>query len=238
MKNFTHKIFSFFRKNTITETKDKTGQNVHFKQRILQAVSDCETGKSTALNEIEQIKNWANEAISKIFEVPRKYWYDEINCYESIKVKPVNSDIGKDVLLKADEVVEGYRNQVKLRESKIQLCDALLVKYSDILDKYEKMNEKLSHCNEREKQLIELSLHNYRLKEMNDDTSEIKTALNSSNKFSSIMDDVKAIEEQYNFSMEYQKQLKDITIMYSDENNTDDFVSYKDEIDKLRNDLA
>ena len=97
--------------------------------KLESSINNCETEINKAEDEKEQIRKWAIEAIRGTFEVPKQFWYEELKMYQKIRSLEENNTVDKLVLKKCDEVIQGYLDEIKLRETKIKLYNSLIEKY-------------------------------------------------------------------------------------------------------------
>ncbi len=199
--------------------------------KINSALESAEKDKSDALKEIEQIKDWAAEAIIETYaEVfpngnltyyREQYKADALEKYEQIKTE--NADkIDADKVEKCDKIVKAYLSQIKLRESKLQLYDKLVRKYQDV-------KNKLNLAKEVQLQEDKIHKHEKRIKELDNVDNEYVDATTDTAKF-------EELEREFELKTEYANQLNQLNEKYKETEDVEDYntsLAFKDEIDKM-----
>lgn len=214
--------------------KDKNEeQPLSVEDEIDNSIQKCRNEIKKAQNEIDQLYKWAADAVHNTFSVPFDLWYYELGRYDEIKNHEINSDVKSLLVKKCDEIIEGYRNQIQMRESKIQLCETLLKEYTEVKQKYVDTKQRLMLDSEEEEKLAKLEKHSDRLAGMDDDTSDIAQSLESSERFKSIENEVHSIEEEFKLREEYHRQLEQLHQEYGTSETHDNPIAYRNEIEKL-----
>ena len=113
-----------------TESNEKNTKNI--KAELIQAEKKAKTERLKVHNIKAQIYNAAADIIHEIFDVPAEFWYEELVNYESIKNDSRNSGITKSLVMKCDQVIEGYYDQLKITKSKIAFYDKLNDEYKKL----------------------------------------------------------------------------------------------------------
>ncbi len=197
-------------------------------QRIDEALKKAKTDTKEATKEIENIKKWAADAIIDVYAeffpnsnmtyYRKQYAETALQDYDDIKTKYA-AKLDAELVTKCDQIVEGYMNQIKLRESKLKLFQKLENEY-----KITKM--KLSKAQEQGKRGVELDEHTNRLKNMNEDANSLSTAMTDTYHLEDIKNDIADKEEYFN-------QLEKLKDQYADESDYTNSLAFKEEIDKM-----
>jgi len=241
MSTFLKKIFKKKKpeeKKKPEDLAESNDENLSLEDRIRNSIWKCEKDKNTTLDEINQLRAWANDAIKKVFKVPPKYWYKEVEEYENIKKLNENIHIGHLLLVKIDEVVAGYKNQISLQKSKLVFFESLIEDYTINLKKSIEAKEKLLQQKLEDEKMLYLDEHLQRLSQMDDDVSSIEKSLKISDKLVAIETEIEAIENDFKFKEECYDELEKLNNTYKDPNTYSNSVIYKSEIEKLTNHIT
>ena len=199
--------------------------------KINTALKNAEDDKAAALKEIEQIKDWAAEAIVETYAdvfpngnltyYREQYKTDALEKYEQIKTENFDK-IGQEKTDKCDKIVKAYMTQIKLRESKLQLYDKLV-------GKYQETKEKLNLSKTTQIQEDKIHKHEERIKDLDNVDNEYVEAVTDTEKFDEL-------EKELDLKLEYQNQLNQLNEKYKETENVEDYtasLAFKDEIDKM-----
>ncbi len=208
--------------------KKKAPKEPSLEERIDEALRKAKTDKRDATREIEDIKKWAADAIIDVYAeffpnsnmtyYRKQYAETALQDYDNIKSKYA-SKLEPELVEKCDNIVAGYMNQIQLRESKLKL-------FQKLEKEYEVTKMKLGKAQEQGKRGVELDEHTNRLKNMNEDSESLSTAMTDSYHLEDIKNDIADKEE-------YFKQLEKLKHQYSDESDYSTSLAYKNEIDKM-----
>jgi len=199
--------------------------------KINTALKNAENDKLAAVKEIEQIKDWAAEAIVETYaEVfpngnltyyREKYKEDALEKFEQIESE--NKDkVEAEKAEKCNKIVKAYMTQIKLRESKLQLYDKLVGKYKEV-------KEKLDETKRAKSEEDKIHKHEERIKELDGADEEYVDAVTDTAKF-------EELEKEFELKSEYANQLNLLNKKYKDTENVEDYttsLAFKDEIDKM-----
>lgn len=217
-------IWNLFKK------KDNEPQEENsIEQRIDEAIKKAELGKRNEDNEIKSIISLAKDAIIDTYieffpNAQYSYYRDQhketaLEKYEEIK-KEHAGKLSPEIAEKCDKIVNGYLNQAKMRESKIQFYDKLLTEY-------EATKQKLAAARERADRMEKLNKHSEKLREMDDDSGELAESYQAEYEFEDIQKDFELKQEYYN-------QVEQLSLEYNkDESSFDNSLAYKEEVDKM-----
>jgi len=225
--------------NIFKKGKDKlqNQEGISFKTKIDNALKDAESDKRSAAKEIDEINTWAAEAIvetyAEIFPnghltyYREKYKKDALENYEKYKTENAET-IGTEKADKCDKIVNAYMTQIKLRESKLNLYDKLVQKYTEIKDKLK--NVEIKQIEEDK-----ISKHEDRIKKLDGDSADTDYV-------ETMTDTVKLdeLEKEFELKQEYVKQLSELDEKYKDNQDLEDYtasLAFKDEIDKMIDDI-
>jgi hypothetical protein len=233
MSKLTKLINAFKHKEKISVSEIEESNEATLEEKINTAISKCENDKQVSLDEIEKIKKWTQDAVNLSFFVPGRFWYNEVTEYEKIKELDENKSVSDQVVKKCDEIVQGYRNQINLRESKISLCTALIEEYLKTKKKLNETEQKLSHQNDEEHKLNSLDEHINRLKNMDEDVSSLQTSFLDEQKLKVFDFDLDIAENDFKLKEEIYDQLGKLSEIYSDVKFRNNSVVFKQEIEKL-----
>jgi len=223
--------------NIFKKGKDKlqNQEGIDFKTKIENALRNAENDKRDASNEIEKIRSWAAEVIvetyAEIFPnghltyYREKYKNDALENYE--KYKTENADkIEPEKADKCDKIVKAYLTQIKLRESKLQLYDKLVLKYKETKEKLKELElEKIADD--------KITKHEERIKQLDGAENEYVDAMTDTIK-------MEELEREFELKAEYANQLSLLNEKYKDREDVEDYttsLAFKDEIDKMINEI-
>jgi len=214
--------------------KGKKSEEISLEERINTALQKAKLDKREAEKDIREIKEWAATAIidayadffpnSNLTYYRKQYAETALEEYENIKSK-YSDKIGTEMVDKCDNIVTAYLNQIQLRESKLKL-------FTKIETEYTKTKEKLKVANEKGSQTDRMQTHTERLKSLDEDSTEtLSEAMTDNYKLDDIKDDIEMKEEYFN-------QLEKLNAQFSDDGSEhDNALAFKDEIDKMLNDM-
>ncbi len=208
--------------------KKKAEKEPSLEERIDAALRKAKADTKEATKEIDDIKNWAADAIIDVYAeffpnsnmtyYRKQYAETALEDYANIKEK-YSSKLESELVEKCDRIVEGYMNQIKLRESKLKL-------FKKLESEYKVTKSKLLKANEQGKRTVELDEHTNRLKNMSEDSKSLSTAMTDSYHLEDIKNDIADKEEYFN-------QLEKLKLQYSDESDYSSSLAFKEEIDKM-----
>lgn len=197
-------------------------------ERVELALQKAKQDKRTAEKEIKDIKEWMADAILDVYSpyfpnanltyYRKQYAETAVTDYEKTKEK-YSGELETELVEKCDRIISGYKNQIKLRESKLALFEKLE-------QEYKKTKEKLRLAEKQGERTTGLQEHTERLKNLDDDSESLSTAMTETYKLEDLKDDIAEKEEYFN-------QLEKLNLQFSDETDFNTSLAYKDEIDKM-----
>lgn len=216
--------------------KNKKEEEVSLDERINSALQKAKQDKREAEKEINDIKEWAASAIidayaeffpnSNLTYYRKQYAETALEDYNAIKEKHA-AQMDPEMVEKCENIVRAYLNQIELRTSKLKL-------FSKIEAEYLTTKEKLKIANESGKQTDRMKTHTDRLKSLDESSTEtLSEAMTDNYQLEDIKEDL-AVKE------EYLNQLDKLTTQFSDSGDGsehDSALAFKDEIDKMLNDM-
>ena len=216
--------------------KSKKEEELSLDLRINTALQKAKQDKREAEKEIDDIKEWAASAIidayaeffpnSNLTYYRKQYAETALEEYDEIKGKYA-SQMDSEMVEKCDNIVSAYLNQIQLRESKLKL-------FAKIESEYLITKEKLKIANEAGKQTDRMKTHTDRLKSLDENSTEtLSEAMTDNYQLEDIKEDL-AVKE------EYQNQLDKLNTQFSDTGDGsehDSALAFKEEIDKMLNDM-
>jgi hypothetical protein len=212
----------------------KTSKNkeVSLEERINLALQKAKEDKRKAIKEISDIKEWAAEAIVDVYIAffpngqltyyRKQYAETALAKYDDIK-KQYAGQIDAEMVEKCDNIVSGYMNQIQLRESKLKLFEKIEAEYL-------KTKDKLKMAEEHGKNANRIEEHTERLKSLDNDVDGLSNAMTETYKLEDVKQEIELKEEYFN-------QLEKLNNQFADESNYKNSLSYKEEIDKMINDM-
>ncbi len=208
--------------------KKKEEAEPSLEDRIKEALKKAKTDIKTANKEIKDIEKWAADAIVDVYAdffpnadmtyYRKQYAETALKEYSQIKEK-YSSKLETELVEKCDRIVSGYMNQIELRKSKLKLLEKLEKEYKITRDK-------LQVAEKQGKRTTELKEHTDRLKNLDEDSQDLSTAMTDSYKLEDIKNDIADKEEYFN-------QLEKLNDQFSDESDYNNSLAFKDEIDKM-----
>lgn len=216
--------------------KNKKEEEISLVERINTALQKAKQDKREAEKEIGDIKEWAASAIidayaeffpnSNLTYYRKQYAETALEEYEDIKTKYAGQ-MDPEMVEKCDNIVKAYLNQIQLRESKLKL-------FSKLESEYLITKEKLKTAKEIGEQSDRMKTHTDRLKSLDEHSTEtLSEAMTDNYQLEDIKEDLAMKEE-------YQNQLDKLTTQFSDSGDGsehDSALAFKDEIDKMLNDM-
>ena len=206
----------------------KKEKELSLEERINLALQKAKQDTRLASKEINDINQWAADAIIDVYSAffpnsnltyyRQKYAETALAEYQQIKEKYA-SEIESEMVEKCDNIVAGYMNQIQLRESKLKL-------FRKIEEEYKKTKDKLRIAEKQGERTDNLKEHTERLKNLDDDSSSLSTAMTETYKLEDIKEDIAMKEEYFN-------QLEKLTHQFSDESDYNNSLAFKEEIDKM-----
>jgi len=230
MKLFFKNPFSDKNKGNNIKTPE---QNILLFNKVMESIKKCESDKSLAYKDIDNIKKWSKEIIWEIFIVPGTYWYEELKEYENIKNSIENSSISNRVINSCDSVITGYREQIKVREAKIKFCEALIEEYQITKEKLEQTMKKIAQLKKEDKQIKMLDVHTYRIKEMNNESANMEKIYVERNNLDFLNIDIQSIEHEFELQEELLCQMNTLTKNFLENKTSDNKLVYIEEIERL-----
>jgi hypothetical protein len=229
-KGQTIRIFEILKTNSMGWNifKSAKAKEVSLEERVNLALQKAKEDKRKASKEIEDIKQWAAEAIVDIYSAffpnghltyyRKQYAETALAQYDEIKQKYAGQ-IDPEMVEKCDTIVSGYMNQIQLRESKLKL-------YEKIEADYAKTKGKLKMAEAQGKKTDRIQQHTERLKSLDNDTDGLSNAMVETYKLEDIKQEIELKEEYFN-------QLERLNNQFADESDYKNSLSYKEEIDKM-----
>jgi hypothetical protein len=222
----------FFSKDKPKEEENSL-ENNSLEKKVDEALLKARNEKRETQREIENIKSWTAEAIIDTYAVlfpngnmtyyREQYKKDAMAKYETIKTENAGK-ISEEEAEKCDKIVKAYLNQIALRESKLKLYEKLEAQYLDT-------KEKLKGVAAQKLKGDKFQKHSERLNSLDTNTETLSEAMLEQNKLGDI-------KQEFELKSEYVNQLEKLKLNYSDDNNHDDASAFKDEIDKMINDMG
>ncbi len=214
----------FFKKLFSKKTNDK----LTFEEKVQNEIFQCEQAIFEYEKDIHKMRNWAADLIHKTFKVPQKYWYEELDYLDEIINLPENNDIDQETVTEVKNLSLSYKEQIELREMKIEVCVKNKKQLRNILQEEKNIRKKLK--TESNKDLI-IEEHKDLIRTLNND--DITREIGTSAKVDILKDKINEMEKELKLKQEFNKQLQ---ILYRKYGKSDDYKStkiYHDELKKL-----
>ena len=220
--------------NLFKNKKEETNklEDNSLEQEVEAALRKAKNDKRDALKEIEKIKSWAAEAIidtyAEIFPNGNLTYYreqykkDALEKFEQIQTDNAGK-VPEEEAVKCKKIVTAYLNQISLRESKLKLFEKLETEYAST-------KEKLKEVGKQKNKGDKFLKHSERLNSLDEHTETLSEAMTDTNQ----LEDIK---REFAMKAEYVNQLEKLNQDYSDDVNHDNALAFKDEVDKMLNDL-
>jgi uncharacterized phage infection (PIP) family protein YhgE len=225
-------IKKIFRSGSHQETQHPSREEAMLK-KLAESISQCNLEIKKAGEEIEQIGKWAAEAMLEVFQVPHKFWYNEIANYEEIKQLADNLSVDPKVTSKCDEVISGYSEQVKLREAKIVLYNTLIEKYSKTKEKMERIKKRGDDELATMAKINALEKHSQRIEQLRNSPENLIDHIEGSNNLELIKNEVKDVIDEFEISEEVKTSLEEIDHQFHSGKYSSSAQPAIDEIEKL-----
>jgi hypothetical protein len=218
---------------------DKEADNKHLSHeeemlvKLENSISQCSAEIKKAGDETEQISKWTIEAITEVFHVPNKLWYQEISKYDEIKSLEENKVLDQKVIHKCDEVVFGYSEQIKLREAKIVLYNTLIEKYNETKEKLEKIKKRSEDEQKAQEKLQLLEKHSQRIDLLRNSPENLNAHIEGTNHLEILENEAKEVIDEFEISEEVKSSLDEINVQFNAGRFEFGIKSAIDEIEKL-----
>jgi len=199
------------------------------------SIDQCNSGIKKAGDEMDQIRKWAIEAIRGTFEVPKEFWYEELEKYAEIKALTDNKSVNYKVLIKCDEIVNSYLDEIKLREAKIKLYNSLIEKYQQNKNKMLAIKDRSDADKSARAKLEALEKHSQRLEEMKTNPENIESPIEESNHLDILKNEAKEVFEEFEISEEVRADLEEINSHFQTKNLSSDSKLAIEKIEDLTN---
>ncbi len=216
-----------------TEDKHHASREEQMLEKLESSIAHCNNEIKKAGEENEQIKKWTLEAISQVFQVPNRFWYDELERYNEIKALDENRTIDGKVIRKCDEVVSGYLEQIRLRNARVLLYQTLIEKYSGTKQKMEMIKKRSDEESVSREKLLALEKHSQRLDQLRNSPENLNDHLDGSNQLELLKLEAKEVIEEFEISEEVKISLEEINRQFRKGIYGPGAQSAIDEIEKL-----
>jgi hypothetical protein len=226
MKKFLKNLFT-------SEDKEGSQSEPSLRDQIASELEKCKKDRALEYQKIDDIKKWGKDLILEIFDVPTAYWYDELKEYENIKFHEKNLNISERLIEKTDKVVEEYREQLKLSQSKIDFCSSLIKKYENFLDRLDKAHKDIERLKKEEGHLNLLNQHKKRLAKMRSETADFGNMFENTGKLELLNEDIQKIEEDFNIKKEVSEYIDNLDKDFANDLDNTDSSVLRDEIHKF-----
>ncbi len=224
------KIFS------LEEENNSNNQSVLQKTDL--SIAECKKNILKAKEEIENINKWIIEAIHEVFDVHNKFWYEELSKYEEIKKQESNLEVDKKVIEKCNKVVENYKIQIKIRESKLNLYNALLIKYEKTKEKLIAIESKKIREEKANTKLESLEKHSKRIESLSQKPEEIEKHYKDKENLTVLETEVEDIIEEFEINEEVKLHMQKINNIFHSDSQELTNENAIEEINKLVNKLS
>ncbi len=199
------------------------------------SINQCNSGIKKAGDEMDQIKKWASEAIRDTYIVPKEFWYEELEKYTEIKSLTENKSIGYKVVIKCDEIISSYFEQIKLREVKITLYNSLIDKYKQNKIKMLAIKKRNDADKSSKAKLEALEKHSIRLEQMKTNPENIESPVEETYQLDILKNEAKEVYEEFEISEEVRADLEEINSQFKTGNLSSDSKSAIEKIEDLTN---
>ncbi len=242
IKWLDERLDKIFRKEKDENQNDRVEEELEkepsLEEKIDNSIRKCQQDRNDALDNISQLHRWVNDAIREVYHIPFKFWYNELSEYPTIKELPENNKVSPNLAKKCDMIVEGYRKQIELEESKVRLCDKLIDEYAQTQKKLEQTRNKILRQEHEEESMKALKEHLQRIRRMDEDTSELEDSYDTVSHLDVIKDDLQNIEKDFEIHEEYLRQMNKLNTQYGDSHFSDNTEAYKSEMDKITHQIT
>lgn len=199
------------------------------------SIEQCNSGIKKAGDEMDQIRKWSIEAIRDTFEVPKEFWYEELEKYSEIKALTENKSVGYRVIIKCDEIINSYLDQIKLREAKIKLYNSLIEKYLQNKNKMLAIKNRSDADKSAKAKLDALEKHSQRLEQMKTNPENTESPIEESNQLDLLKNEAKEVFEEFEISEEVRADLEEINSRFKTNNLSSDSKLAIEKIEDLTN---
>lgn len=199
------------------------------------SIDQCNMGIKKVGDEIDEIRKWANEAIRGAFEVPNKFWYEEHNKYDEIKALTENKTLDYKVVIKCDEIIFAYMEQIKLREAKLNLYQSLIEKYNQNKTKMAAIKKRHEDDFNSRLKLEALEEHRLRLEQMKTNPENIENTYEESYHLEELRNEANEVLEEFEISEEVRTLLEEINSEFKSGNFSSDSKLAIEQIENLTN---
>lgn len=218
-------VISFISIKLISASKSATeGENLSLEMKINNALTKARQDKFKAESEIRRLTSYAQDTIlttySSLFPDGNLTTQKSelLEKYDDIK-KEYGEKLSFEMMDKCDNLVNGYKNQIELHDSKIKVFEKLQ-------DEYTALKEKIRVTKQKERQMQQLEKHDEKLKAAQENMGAIAAEI----EHEYTMDD---LSKEVAYKEEYMKQLEQLSYQYGDDVSSNNAISYKTEVDNI-----
>lgn len=219
------------------------------KKKVKSTLKKARRNKKRVVKQMKRIQKWKYQAIKEVYEEFRPRWFSHyrfkgqksgrtiyganyffsykkfwrtVYFFRFGKLLTVNQNL----IRECDSVLQGYNNQLSMRQSQLYFFNKLEGEYNRILRKLEVQSE-------NEKKIKKLKDHGTRLKEMDDDISSMKQTYQAyTGKYG-----LENIRDEFEMTEEVYHQMNKLEIEYGEKMTYENSLAFKDEIDKIIKEL-
>ncbi len=206
MKKILKKIF----RKSRTETDNISAEFRKILDELGELIKKCKEEKDNTYKDIDQINIWAKEIILDVFEVPHRFWYEELTKYEEIKQLEENININSVLVKRCDNIIEGYVNQIRNREEKIKSCELMYAEYQKIKEKIKTQIKQTIVETKEDENIKDFNSNIKKYKKQNKESVYEDKILSPEEKLFRINNDIKALEDELRFMQEFENETKNI----------------------------
>ena len=202
-----------------------------FITKVDSKIEKCKIKKKEYTNDLAKLHKWSNKLILDIFDVPSKFWYNELNNYEKIKKLPKNKKIANHIIKKTNNIIKEYKEQIELKKNKIIFCNESLNKYAKLISDYKLTLKKLELERQKKEKYNKLEEHSQRINRINEKNNLSEQSEKLTIDF--LQEDIDELNNELTLQEEIYNQLDKLYQKYGNKQDYSSTKLFNSEIKKL-----
>ncbi len=205
----------------------KKEKKLSFEEQIRNEISVCENSIFEYEQDIHKIRGWAINLMHKTLEIPKSYWYEELENLDTIFNLPANKNIDEEKKQEIKEISLSYKQQIELRKMKVEICKKNVMQLRQMLVDEQNIKKQLQIEDKKE----------FIIKEHKDKassiTNDISTEMVAEAQIEMLKNQIEDLQDELKLKQETNKQLDILYRKYGQSVNYDTTKIYLDELNKL-----
>ncbi len=203
--------------------------------RVAGSIEQCRRDRQQLKSEIEKLKWLTYNTINDVYGDLAENKKTIVADFEKLENKH-KKKLNYQLVNECNNLVSGYKNQIKTRLSKIKVCKQLEDEYVETQKKLIYLEEKKLEQQSREKhdanKLERLKNYRQQLSEM-DESLELEATYKIASDLDGIDSEIDELKTEFELKEEYFKQLNILSREFADTSNIENSDAFEKELDKI-----